>query len=82
MRIDIEGGEKDIHLAFPTRALCNSVTASIAGAALRNSMEVPELSAEQVRMLFQCLLQCKKNYPDLVLVDIDNADGTKIKIQL
>lgn len=86
MRIKVqENGGKAINLIFPTGLLFNPITAKIAFVAIEKALKQKEefrISEKQLRQLFFALRDCKRNFPGLVLVDVESADGDLVKITL
>lgn len=70
----------DLHFAFPTCMVCNSMSAWIIG--MTTKKEEISLSPMQVRRLFQALHLAKRKYPDLKLVQVESANGDKVEVGL
>lgn len=82
MRIIVEnhGDGPDIRLLFPTGLLLNRLSATV-GAQLLSRYEAP-LTAAQLRLLFVQLRRIRKDFPRLPLVELESADGTRVRILL
>lgn len=85
MRITIQSpGKRPIKLAFPTRMIFNSFTASIGGRAINKYVSTDEvdLNSADLKRLMKEINNIKRKYPDFVLVDVQGSDGETVKITL
>jgi|HigsolmetaAR203D_1030402.scaffolds.fasta_scaffold01584_6 hypothetical protein len=82
MKISIDvPGEKPIRLVIPTRLLFNSLTAAIGAQVLRNNKELDfSISGKDLRRLVRELHRMKRKHRNLLLVDVETADGTIVRI--
>ena len=89
MRIRVHSAEgQNISIALPTRVLVNSLTATITAkvidkqAAKKWEREKPLIESREMRRLFRTIHRVKRLYPDLLLVEVESADGSTVKIKL
>lgn len=87
MRIQvIENNRNVINLLLPTGIVFHTLTAKIVYIVLRRTLKETQadfpVSRQQLECVFQCLKQCKKDFPGLVLVDVESSNGDRVKIKL
>jgi len=76
-------GEKTIRLSIPTRLIFNSLTAAISAGLLRKKVNADlPISGTYIRRFVKELHRIKKIHPDLIIVDIESANGEIVKIGL
>ena len=81
MRIVVENkGEKDIHLFLPTGLLFNPVTALFIPA-VSNKYGV-HITVRQAMAFLKALYDCKRRFPNWVMVEVEDADGGKVEIKM
>ena len=80
MRITVHSEGHRFFIPVPTGLIANRLTARIAAKTLKESGM--ELSAEDLRRLFQALRRSRKVLKKRPLVEVDSADGTYVKILL
>ena len=81
MKISIDvPNKKPIRLVIPTRLLFNSLTAAIGAQVLRNKNLDLSISSKDVRRLVREMHRMKQKHRNLLLVDVEAADGTIVRI--
>ena len=81
MRIVVKNmGDRDIRLLFPTRLVFNPVAALIIPSAAKS--EGVHINARQAMAFIKVLYNCKRRFPDWVMVEVEDADGGKVEIKL
>ncbi len=81
MRIVVKNkGEKDIRLLLPTGLVFNPVTALFVPA-VSNKYGV-HITARQAMAFIKALYDCKRRFPNWVMVEAEDADGDKVEIKL
>lgn len=83
MKISVDlPGRTPIRLAIPTRLLFNVLTATIGARMMRNqNLDLP-VGGKDLRRLVRELHRMKRKHPNLLLVDVETADGTIVRIRL
>ena len=84
MRIDIKEGNKSFCIRVPTVFLFNSFGArfikfEIKGAGKTHKISIPPKSMKNVR---RCVREMKKLHADWNLIEVDDPDGSAVKIKL
>ena len=84
MRIRINSGEQNISLLLPTNLIFSGAAAHLlAFAGNFMAEEVQEhIPMDKIGPIFRELRRIKKKYGSFELVDVETADGQKIKITL
>ena len=84
MKIDIESREHNLHLRFPTRLLCSKMIVRIADRLGRKyaAEQMKSIPPEALEKLCAELRRTKDRYGKWDLVDVEAADGEKVKIVL
>lgn len=84
MKIKIKSPEHNITLALPNGLVLNRLTAQIGTHYINKEIENKEkkFSPAELRMFFSAIKQCKKDFPDLNLVEVNSADGEYVLIRL
>ena len=81
MRIEVKNmGDRDIHLRIPTGLLFNPVTALTIPAAAKS--QGGHITARQAMAFIKALYDCKRRFPNWVMVEVENADGGKVEIKM
>ena len=81
MRIEVKNmGERDIHLRIPTGLLFNPVTALFIPA-VSNKYGV-HITVRQAMAFIKVLYDCKRRFPNWVMVEVADADGGKVEIKM
>lgn len=84
MKIQIKGGQRDFCIALPTGLIFNRFTLWLANSVGRK--HAPEamagISPEAMEALFMELKRIKKKYGTWNLVEVQSADGERVKITL
>ena len=81
MRIEVKNmGERDIRLRIPTGLLFNPVTALILPATAKS--QGVRITARQAMAFIKVLHSCKRRFPNWVMVEVEDADGGTVKIQM
>ena len=81
MRIVVENkGEKDIHLFLPTGLLFNPVTALFIPAASKKYGV--RITTRQAMAFVKALHNCKRRFPNWVMVETEDAEGGKVEIKM
>ena len=82
MKIKVKSKEeRRIWLWFPTRLICNSLTA-FAAAKIVSMTAGARISYEEMRHLFHVIHKCKRKMKNQYLVDIESSDGDIVRIKL
>lgn len=83
MKISVDlPGRPPIRLAIPTRLLFNVLAATIGARMMRNqNLDLP-VGGKDLRRLVRELHRMKRKHPNLLLVDVETADGTIVRIRL
>ena len=80
MKIKVkENGRPALVIPFPLFFITNRLSRKLMKNFLPSSVPI---SSEDINRFFVCLRQCKKQFGRLVLVQVESADGDKVKIQL
>lgn len=80
MKIKVkENGRPTLFIPFPLFFITNRLSQKLIKKFLPNSVPI---SAEDINRFFICLRQCKKQFGSLILVEVEGANGDKVKIQL
>lgn len=84
MRIEIKDGVRNLTLLLPTTLLFSSGTAWLANTVGRKyaAEEMKDIPPEALNALFAELRRIKKRHGSWELVDVESADGEKVKITL
>ena len=84
MRIHVVGGDKNLNVWFPTALVFNRLTAEIAIFCMKRYApeQLMNLSADKLRILFAEFRRIKEKHGSWTLVDVEDADGEKVKIIL
>jgi hypothetical protein len=81
MRIEVKNmGDKDIHLMIPTGLLFNPVTALILPGTAKS--QGVHMTARQAMAFIKILHDCKRRFPNWLMVEAEDADGGKVEIKL
>lgn len=81
MKIVIEGASgKNIHLHLPSRLMLNRATAAVLPSVLEQSGI--SISRKQVIYLLDTIHDCRRRFPDWVLVEVNSADGEYVEVKL
>lgn len=84
MKIRISGRERNICLLLPTSLIFSGATIRLMNIAVKF---IPEdvrdyIPSDKLEMIFRELRRIRKKYGSFDLVDVESADGEKIKITL
>ena len=84
MRILVKDDEHTIQLWLPTALIFSSLTAEIAAHSMRKYVKDPRVSLTswQLRAIFAEMRRIKHSHGRWELVDVQSADGEKVKIIL
>lgn len=84
MKIRISGRERNICLLLPTSLIFSGATIRLMNVAVKFIPEdVKEyIPSDKLEMIFRELRRIRKKYGSFDLVDVESADGEKIKITL
>lgn len=84
MRILVKDDEHTIRLWLPTALIFSSLTAEIAAHCMRKYVKDPRvnLTSRQLRALFAEMRRIRHRHGSWELVDVQSADGEKVKIIL
>lgn len=77
MKISINSGDTNLFIPLPTSLACSGFVAKIAAKHTDG-----ELSAEQLSRIFKELKKYRRRHGPLDFIEVDAADGTKIRISL
>ncbi len=81
MRISVEANGYRFTIPFPLRLVLNSVTIPIIAGCTNKYSDFP-LKEEHLKALCKELVNAKRSFGKLVLVDVSSSDGSKVKITL
>ncbi len=76
----IEENGRRIRIPLPL-LLLNRTTAGLAAHLIQKDGQVP-LTARDIHKLFRCLRQCRKDFPKLVLVEVEGKNGEEVRVML
>lgn len=82
MRIQICDGERNIRILLPTCLIFSRLTAWIGSAAINKYVPQRSLSGEQIDKIFAEFRRIKTKHGRWDLVDVESADGEKVKVIL
>ncbi len=77
MKISIKSDDTNLFIPLPTSLACSGFVAKIAAKHTDG-----ELSAEQLSRIFKELKKYRRRHGPLDFIEVDTADGTKIRISL
>ena len=70
----------NLFIPIPVGLFCNRLTAGIAARVMaQNGWSA---TPAQMAKLFRCLRQTKRRHPDLVLVEVESAEGDRVYVKL
>lgn len=85
MQIYVEDeGKKVVNIRIPTRLLVNNLTASVVPKVIEKHVKLDvdfKLTTKQGRILARTIHACKRQFPDLYLVEVE-SDESVVKIKL
>lgn len=81
MKVRIEANGHRFTIPLPIRVALNSVTIPIIACCIKKYSNVP-LKEEYLRVLRKELINAKRSFRKLVLIDVSSSDGFKVKITL
>lgn len=81
MKVRIEANGHRVILPLPVRVALNGVTIPIIASCTKKYSDVP-LKEEYLKVLRKELINAKRSFGELVLIDVSSSDGFKIKITL
>lgn len=81
MKIDIKSGDFRMKLPLPPSLAFNRLTAYFGKKALTNSPQ-PEIPPEKIEELFALLRKMSKQYPGLLLIEVEEQNGDHVYIYL
>ena len=82
MRIQVKDGEHHIRILLPTRLIFSRLTAWIGSVAINKYVPQRSLSGEQIDKIFAEFRRIKAKHGRWDLVDVESADGEKVKVIL
>lgn len=84
MKIEIRGGEENMTLLLPTGIIFSRGTAWLADTVGRKYAgdAMKDIPPEALKNLFAEIRRIKRRYGKWELVDVESADGEKVKITL
>ncbi len=74
---------KDLYLPLPTFLVLSDLIARIGGQAVEKyAGDRVSITQEQMRALFRAMRQAKKKFGSFVMVDVREANGSRVRIKL
>jgi len=81
MKIKIEANGHRFIIPLPIRLALNSITIRIIASCIKKYSNV-HLEEEYLKVLRKELINAKRSFRKLVLIDVSSSDGFKVKITL
>ncbi|HYF82920.1 MAG TPA: hypothetical protein VEB00_07830 [Clostridia bacterium] len=81
MKIRIEANGHRFIIPLPIKGALNGVTIRIIASCIKKYSNVP-LKEEHLKVLRKELIDAKRSFRKLVLIDVSSSDGFKLKITL
>lgn len=81
MRIQIKGPETHLNLYFPTGLMCSRLVLGTAFSLMHRKYHLP-MTAGQAGCFARVLRQVRRTHPNWVLVEVESADGERIRITM
>ncbi len=79
MRVQIESTETHLNLHLPTGLMCSRLLLKGCFSRICRTKQLP-ITASQAEVYLKFLRQYRKTHPDWVLVEIESADGERVRI--